>query len=192
MFCVVGLGNPGSRYARTRHNVGFQAVDLCREKLGASSWQSSSNCESAKLELADQQLLLLKPKLYMNCSGEAIAEPIRFYKIKIENVIVLHDELDLAPGLIKIKQGGGAAGNKGVQDIIREFGQNFIRIRIGIGHPRDEALDMDVSDWVLSIPKPEHQALISEAVSRCPEVITSLIQFGLKETQQKFHSLVKN
>ena len=150
MFCIVGLGNPGSRYVRTRHNVGFQAIDLIREKLAGSAgksagsaWQSSKNFEHAKLEISGQQVLLLKPLLYMNLSGQAIAESVRFYKINIDNVIVLHDELDLAPGMIKIKQGGGAAGNRGVQDIIREFGPGFIRIRIGIGHPRDEATQIE-------------------------------------------------
>lgn len=192
MFCLVGLGNPGSRYVRTRHNVGFQAIDLVREKLGGSSWQNSKNCEHSKLDISGKQVLLLKPLLYMNLSGEAIAEHVRFYKINVEQIIVLHDELDLAPGIIKIKQGGGAAGNRGIQDIIREFGQNFTRIRIGIGHPRDESLETDVSAWVLSIPRAEHQNSITEAISNCPGIVESLVSSGLKETQQKFHSLFKS
>lgn len=187
MFCLVGLGNPGTRYARTRHNVGFSAIDHIREALGGSTWQRSANCEQSKLNIAGDDVILLKPQLYMNCSGEAIAQAVRFYKIQIQNIIVFHDELDLAPGELKIKQGGGAAGNRGVQDIIREFGADFIRVRIGIGHPRDEALEMDVSAWVLTKPKAEHLESITSVISKCPEIAQSLIKLGLKESQQRFH-----
>ena len=163
-------------------------MDEIRDKLNASSWKESGNCEESKLAIAGEEILLLKPQLYMNCSGEAIAETVRFYKVSIENIIVFQDELDLVPGVIKIKQGGGAAGNKGIQDIIQELGSDFIRFRIGIGHPRDEALDMDVSDWVLTKPKAEHQELLASAISKCPEIAESLIKSGLKEAQRRFHT----
>ncbi len=188
MFCLVGLGNPGTRYVKTRHNVGFESIDLIREKFGGSAWSLTSGCELSKINIpASDDAIILKPQKYMNCSGEAIVQHVRFYKIDTQNIIVFHDDLDLAPGVLKIKQGGGAAGNNGIKDIIREFGPDFIRVRIGIGHPRDEGHDMDVSSWVLTKPKPEHKDLINNTISKCPDIAESLIRYGIKETQQKFH-----
>jgi PTH1 family peptidyl-tRNA hydrolase len=130
---VVGLGNPGSDYATTRHNIGFMAVDALAERYGCALWKKKF--KGFVTTSSDPALLLLKPQTFMNLSGEAVAEAMRFHKLAPKDVIVFHDELDLLPGQIKIKQGGGAAGHNGLKSIDAHIGPDYWRIRLGIGHP---------------------------------------------------------
>ena len=132
MWLVVGLGNPGAEYALTRHNIGFMAVDvLADDARFAGKFQG----EVASMELAGEKLILLKPMTYMNNSGRSVQAAMAFYKIPPANLIVLHDELDLPLGKIRIKQGGGANGHNGIKDIDQLVGPDYWRIRLGIGHP---------------------------------------------------------
>jgi PTH1 family peptidyl-tRNA hydrolase len=130
---VVGLGNPGSEYAGTRHNIGFMAADALAEHYGAPTWKKKF--KGFVTASTDPALLFLKPQTFMNLSGEAVAEAMRFHKLMPKDVIVFHDELDLQPGQVKIKQGGGAAGHNGLKSIDAHIGQDYWRVRLGIGHP---------------------------------------------------------
>jgi PTH1 family peptidyl-tRNA hydrolase len=135
MLLLVGLGNPGAQYARHRHNVGFMAVDKIADAAGFGPSRRKFRSELREGEIAGQKALALKPQTYMNDSGEAVGEAMRFYKLAPADVVVFHDELDLAPGKIKVKTGGGVAGHNGLKSIGQHIGAEFRRVRIGIGHP---------------------------------------------------------
>ncbi len=128
---IVGLGNPGEEYARTRHNVGFMAVDAVAGKYGCAAWKKKFRGLIAGAE----SFLLLKPQTFMNLSGESAVEALNFYKLTPEDVVVFHDDIDLLPGQIKIKQGGGAGGHNGLKSLDAHIGANYWRVRIGIGRP---------------------------------------------------------
>ncbi|HLI13054.1 MAG TPA: aminoacyl-tRNA hydrolase [Alphaproteobacteria bacterium] len=140
MRLVVGLGNPGPRYAGNRHNVGFMAVDEIVRRHSFAPFKSRFQALVAEGRVGETRLLVMKPLTFMNESGRAVGEALRFYKLTAPDVVVLHDELDLAPGKVKIKQGGGAAGHNGLRSIDAHIGPDYWRLRIGIGHPGDKAL----------------------------------------------------
>ncbi|MEM6603093.1 MAG: aminoacyl-tRNA hydrolase, partial [Pseudomonadota bacterium] len=146
MYCIIGLGNPGKEYENNRHNIGFMAVDeiIRRYSTDTASQKYHSIYHTATIE--GHKIHLLKPLTYMNKSGVAAAALCSFYKIPPENVIILHDELDIPPFTIKVKQGGGAGGHNGLKSLDAHIGKNYHRIRIGIGHPGDKDL---VTPWVL-------------------------------------------
>jgi len=135
MRLVVGLGNPGSRYARNRHNIGFMAVDAIARRHGIPSFRSRFKGELAEGPIGGERRLLLKPQTFMNDSGESVAETARFYKISPSEIVVIHDEIDLRPGKLRVKCGGGTAGHKGLRSIDALLGPDFWRVRIGVGHP---------------------------------------------------------
>jgi peptidyl-tRNA hydrolase, PTH1 family len=132
-FLIVGLGNPGSEYNLTRHNIGFLAVDALAAENQASAWKKKF--KGLVASSSDPELLYLKPQTYMNLSGEAVAEALRFYKLAPAQIVVFHDDLDLAPGQVKIKQGGGSGGHNGIKSIDEHIGKDYWRVRLGIGHP---------------------------------------------------------
>jgi PTH1 family peptidyl-tRNA hydrolase len=140
MLLLVGLGNPGSGYAKNRHNVGFMALDLIGRALEASAWKAKFQGQIAEARLGDDKVILLKPETFMNLSGQSVGEAARFYKIDPQDVIVFHDELDVQGGKMRIKIGGGHGGHNGLRSIDAAIGQNYKRVRIGIGHPGDKAL----------------------------------------------------
>jgi PTH1 family peptidyl-tRNA hydrolase len=135
MKLFVGLGNPGAKYARHRHNVGFMAVERIAAVHGLGPWRKKFQGLVAEGEIAGGRVLLLKPETYMNESGRAVGEAARFLKIGVEDIIVFHDELDLAPGKVRCKVGGGNAGHNGLRSITQHLGNAYARVRIGIGHP---------------------------------------------------------
>lgn len=141
MKAIVGLGNPGPKYAGNRHNVGFMAIDRIAERADAGPFRSRFQGLAAEARLGSERALLLKPSTYMNESGRSVRQAMDFYKMSAADVVVLYDELDLAPGRLRVRQGGGAAGHNGVRSMIRHCGPDFWRVRIGIGHPgRPEAV----------------------------------------------------
>lgn len=144
---VVGLGNPGPEHAHQRHNVGFMAVDAIARIHGISPWRKRFAGDVAEGAIAGAKVLLLKPLTYMNDSGRAVQDAARFYKLGPEDVIVLHDELDLVPGKVRVKRGGGAAGHNGLRSTDAAIGPDYLRVRIGIGHPGDKSR---VTPYVLS------------------------------------------
>ena len=135
MKLFVGLGNPEQRHAFNRHNVGFMAIDAIAAAHGFADWRKRFEGLVAEGRLGQEQVLLLKPQTFMNASGRAVGEAMRFYKLKPGDVVVFHDELDLAPGKIRVKTGGGLAGHNGLRSMTSHIGSNFTRVRIGIGHP---------------------------------------------------------
>ncbi|MCW5749217.1 MAG: aminoacyl-tRNA hydrolase [Alphaproteobacteria bacterium] len=135
MLLLVGLGNPGPKHAAQRHNVGFMAVDLIVRRHGFSAWRKRFQGEAAEGSLGGRRALALKPMTYMNDSGQSVGEAVRFHKLALGDVVVFHDELDLAPGKVRVKTGGGAGGHNGVRDIDAHLGVDYRRVRIGIGHP---------------------------------------------------------
>ncbi|MCL4765938.1 MAG: aminoacyl-tRNA hydrolase [Hyphomicrobiaceae bacterium] len=135
MRLFVGLGNPGEKHARNRHNVGFMAVERIAEKHRFQQWRRRFQGETAEGAIGGERVLLLKPLTYMNESGRAVGEAARFLKIDLSDIIVFHDEIDLVPGKVKIKTGGGNAGHNGLRSISAHLGNDFARVRIGVGHP---------------------------------------------------------
>ncbi|SLN50117.1 Peptidyl-tRNA hydrolase [Roseivivax jejudonensis] len=135
MKLFVGLGNPGAQYAGHRHNIGFMAVDRIVEEHGLGPWKARFQGRTAEGRLGGDKVLLLKPETFMNRSGQSVGEAMRFFKIDPEDVCVFHDELDLAPGRLKVKMGGGHAGHNGLRSIHGHIGEGYQRVRLGIGHP---------------------------------------------------------
>ena len=147
MRLFVGLGNPGPRYAMNRHNVGFMAVDRIAADHGFSPWRAKFQGETSEGRLGTERVVLLKPHTFMNLSGHSVGEAMRFFRIEPADTVVFHDELDLAPGKVRVKEGGGHAGHNGLRSLHQHVGDAYLRVRIGIGHPghRDR-----VSAYVLS------------------------------------------
>lgn len=146
MLLLVGLGNPGAQYAYNRHNIGYMAVDDVAHRHGFGSWRSRFQGQMAEGSLSGRKTIALKPATFMNLSGQSVGEAMRFYKIEPDSVVVIHDELDLAPGKVRVKKAGGAGGHNGIRSIDRHIGQDYWRVRLGIGHPGDKAL---VHNYVL-------------------------------------------
>jgi len=135
MKLFVGLGNPGGQYAFNRHNVGFMAVDVMAAAHGFSPWRTRFQGLTCEGRLGGEQVLLLKPQTFMNESGRSAGEAARFYKVPVGDIVVFHDELDLAPGKVRVKIGGGVAGHNGLKSLTAHLGNDYMRVRIGIGHP---------------------------------------------------------
>jgi PTH1 family peptidyl-tRNA hydrolase len=146
MLLIVGLGNPGRRYENHRHNIGFMAVDEIHRRHRFAPWRARFEGETSEGELAGEKALLLKPATYMNESGRAVAQAMRFYKLAPTDIVVIYDELDLPPGKLRMKSGGSTAGHKGLKSIEPNIGKEFRRMRIGIGHPGAKEL---VNGYVL-------------------------------------------
>ena len=146
MKLFVGLGNPGNKYARNRHNVGFMALDRIAERHGFGSWRKRFSGLTAEGEVAGAKVLLLKPETYMNDSGQSVGEAMRYLKLTESDVIAFHDEIDLAPCKLKVKVGGGNAGHNGLRSLTAHIGNDYMRVRIGVGHPGAKEL---VHGWVL-------------------------------------------
>jgi PTH1 family peptidyl-tRNA hydrolase len=153
MRLFVGLGNPGPQYARNRHNVGFMAVEAIARRWRAPAWRRKFHGNVSEVELGGERVLLLEPFTFMNESGRSVAEAARFYRLPPDRVVVFHDELDLAPGKVRVKAGGGTAGHNGLRSIAACLGTPaFVRVRIGIGHPghRDRVVPWVLSDFAKS------------------------------------------
>jgi PTH1 family peptidyl-tRNA hydrolase len=140
MYLLVGLGNPGSKYAGNRHNIGFMAVDEIVRRHGFSAWRKRFQGEVAEATIGGEKVMALKPQTFMNESGRSVGEAMRFYGIDPSQVIVLYDEIDLAEGKVRVKLGGGAAGHNGIRSIIAHVGPHFQRVRLGVGHPGEKDL----------------------------------------------------
>ena len=140
MILIAGLGNPGSRYAGNRHNIGFMAAEAIARRHGLGPWRRRFQGETADGMIGEERAVVLKPLTYMNESGRSVGEAMRFYNLGPEDVVVLHDELDLPPGKIRVKTGGGHAGHNGLRSIHAHIGPDFHRVRLGIGHPGNKDL----------------------------------------------------
>jgi peptidyl-tRNA hydrolase, PTH1 family len=184
---LVGLGNPGPSYADTNHNAGFWWIDAVAHEL-KTSLQPERSCFGllARVNLAQGPLWLLEPQTFMNLSGKAVAALARFYKIAPQEIVVAHDELDLQPGQVKIKRGGGHAGHNGLRDIHAQLGTpEYWRLRLGIGHPGVKA---EVIDYVLRKPKPEHRDAIIDAIHRTLPALDLLLAGEMERALMKINA----
>ncbi|MEA5098419.1 MAG: aminoacyl-tRNA hydrolase [Burkholderiaceae bacterium] len=192
---IVGLGNPGPEYEQTRHNAGFWLVDNLANTLPGCRMQKEARFQAltAKTRIGGQEVWLLQPQTFMNLSGRAVGALARFFKIAPEEILVVHDELDLPPGVAKIKKAGSSGGHNGLKDIAAALGtQDFWRLRIGVGHPREQGLKSPVIDFVLHRPRKEEQALIEEAIARSLEVIPLLCDGRFDMAMKQLHTAPKS
>jgi PTH1 family peptidyl-tRNA hydrolase len=172
MKLFVGLGNPGGKYARNRHNIGFMAVDRIADDHGFAPWRNKFNGQISEGRLGSEKVLLLKPETFMNLSGQSVGEAMRFHKLEPQDVTVFHDELDLAPGKCRVKTGGGHAGHNGLRSIHAHIGPEYHRVRLGIGHPGRKEL---VSPYVLhDFPKAEIEGWLDDLLRGIGDGIGSL------------------
>ncbi|OOG23296.1 aminoacyl-tRNA hydrolase [Thioalkalivibrio denitrificans] len=183
---VVGLGNPGPRYTETRHNAGFWFVDALARKHGGSFRPESKFAgEATRIRLDGRELWLLKPQTYMNRSGQSVKLLSAFYKVPVEAILVVHDEIDLPPGDVRLKRAGGHGGHNGLRDIMSHLGGDFLRLRIGVGHPghKDE-----VVDYVLQRPSRDDEEQILHAIDRALDVMPEVAAGELERAMHKLHS----
>lgn len=183
---IVGLGNPGPEHLVTRHNAGFWFVDLLARRQGVEfrDYRKFSG-ETAKVALGGRELTLLKPTTYMNRSGLSVRQISDFYRVPPEEILVAHDELDLPVGAVRLKHGGGHGGHNGLRDIIAHVGENFWRIRLGVGHPGNKT---EVIDYVLTRAPRAEEDLILDAVNMAADSLPLMLEQGAERAMTKLHS----
>ncbi|MGH7057432.1 MAG: aminoacyl-tRNA hydrolase [Acetobacteraceae bacterium] len=183
---IVGLGNPGPTYARTRHNAGFDFLDELARRAGVSPRPGARHHgELARASIAGAQVWLLKPMTYMNLSGQSVGSVADFYRIPPQSILVAHDELDFPPGVVRLKEGGGAGGHNGLRDLINRLGEGFWRLRIGIGHPGDRDA---VLDYVLGRPPAAEAGAIHEAVLAAADAVPVMFTDGAQKAMNRLHA----
>ncbi|WP_455375245.1 aminoacyl-tRNA hydrolase [Kaarinaea lacus] len=184
---IAGLGNPGGKYEDTRHNVGFWFLDELAKIKGCSlRHESKFQGDVGKITINGQSIWLIKPMTYMNLSGQSVAALANYYKLTAENLLVVHDELDLDPGTVRLKCGGGHGGHNGLRDIISHFGtKEFYRLRMGIGHPGSAA---DVSNYVLATPSSSDRNALLDAINDCMPVLPQVIDGEMQKAMNHLHS----
>lgn len=185
-YLVVGLGNPGSQYEATRHNVGFRAVDALAKEAGVKIDRAKFQALTAQVTVGGVRVLLMKPQTYMNLSGVAVKQAADFYKVPPERVLVLFDDIDLDVGRLRIRRNGSAGGHNGIKSIISSLGsQEFPRIKIGVGakpHP-----DYDLADWVLSRFTLAEQKLLDPAIEHAAEAVPVIFTQGIERASSQFN-----
>jgi PTH1 family peptidyl-tRNA hydrolase len=181
---VAGLGNPGREYERTRHNAGWLVVDELARRQGGS-WRSKFSGSLAEVRLGERRLALLKPETYMNESGRSVSAAARFFKVPAESILVVHDDVDLEPGRLQARAGGGLAGHNGLRSLAQDLAtHDFLRLRIGVGRP-GRGDPRPVADWVLSPFAPEEDA--EALVARAADAVETIAAEGLEAAQAKFN-----
>jgi len=185
-FIAVFLGNPGSRYENTRHNAGYMAADSFEKIAGVKINRIKFNSLTALAALGGQKVFLMKPQTYMNLSGGAVRQAMRFYKVPIGNVVTVSDDVSLPTGKLRIRRQGSAGGHNGLKDIIaRCGGEDFPRIKIGVGKPSND--DYDMADWVLSKLTKEDKKLICEAADQAAAALETIINRGVEQAMAEFN-----
>ncbi len=182
MILLVGLGNPGSEYAETRHNIGFMAVDNLVRRHSFGNFKSKFKGEYTEGVINNEKVMVLKPMTYMNLSGESVRAICQFFKIPVENVIVFHDDMDLPVGKIKVKTGGGSGGHNGIKSIDSHLGNNYMRVRIGVSKP---ALKEQVVDWVLSNFSSADKMVLADELDLIADNISLLLQKDAEKFMNK-------
>ena len=185
MFLIVGLGNPGEEYEHTRHNAGFDTVDKIASEIGVRYWKNECGALTGKGAYHDIDVVLAKPQNYMNTSGGPVKQLMNAYGVSPDRLVVIHDELDIDSGTIRVKFGGGHAGHNGLRSICDKLGtRDWFRVRCGIGRPPGR---MPVADYVLSLPKKDAADDPAQATDLGCKAALFLIEHGLEKTQQKFN-----
>ncbi len=184
MLLIVGLGNPGARYAGTRHNVGFETIDLLARRHNVSFARKFKG-EYAIVQMSGEQVVLLKPMTFMNDSGEPVAEAMHGFKLDPAQVLVVHDDMDLALGKLRLRPRGSSGGHRGVESVIKHLGTTeFPRLKIGIGRP---PAGMDPVEYVLSRFTPEERAIIDQTIARAADAVEFLTTHSIEETMNRFN-----
>ena len=188
MLLFVGLGNPGARYAGNRHNIGFMALDAIARANKAAPWRRRFQGEATEAVIGGERVILLKPETFMNESGRSVAEAMRFFKIPLGDVVVFHDELDLAPAKLRVKTGGGNAGHNGLRSITALCGNEYRRVRMGIGHPGDKSL---VHPYVLSDFAKSERDWVEDLCHACADNAELLARGEDPSFQNKVHLVME-
>ena len=185
MKLIVGLGNPGDEYAHTRHNAGFDTIDLIAEELRVGYWKSECGALTARVKYKGEDYVLAKPQSFMNTSGGPVKNLCTQYKLTPADIVVIHDELDIDPGTIRVKFGGGLAGHNGLKSIAEKLQtKDWLRVRIGIGRPLGR---MSVVDWVLGVPKKEAWDDFQAACDLGSQATLFYCENGIEKTQQRYN-----
>lgn len=190
MYLIVGLGNPGSKYAMTRHNVGFMVCDYWLQSLGGSDWRDEHKALTKKFKFDGHEVLLVKPQTFMNLSGESVVALMNFYKIDRSNLLVIHDEVDFPWGTLKMQFNRSAGGQNGVKNITQLLGtQEYARLRVGVGRPADPRFN--IADYVLGNFSKDEQAVVEKILDTASDAVESFILEGLNKASTKYNGPVK-
>jgi PTH1 family peptidyl-tRNA hydrolase len=183
---VAGLGNPEERYEQTLHNAGFWFVDEMARRQGLTfRYEKRFDAEICKVQVSGEDIWLLKPQSYMNLSGGPVRAALDYYRLDTTDLLVAHDEIDLPPGTVRLKKGGGHGGHNGLRDVIRHCGADFMRLRLGVGHPgtKDE-----VTDYVLKRASGDVEAALRQTVDESADVMPLMVESGLNAAMKKLHT----
>ena len=184
-WIVVFLGNPGQKYEGTRHNAGFMAADAVEKNKGVKISRLKFKALTAQCSFGSESALLMKPQTFMNLSGDAVSQAMKFYKIPLDHIIVVSDDISMAAGKLRIRRSGSAGGHNGLKDIIAKCGgDGFPRIKIGVGAPPHP--DYDIIDWVLGVPRGDDAKLVEEAVKTAADAVESIIVDGIDRAMNKY------
>lgn len=185
-WLLVGLGNPGSKYESTRHNMGFLAVDGLARRKGFRFNKLRFRAWTAEWMVNGEKVLVMKPQTYMNLSGESVGAAARFYKIPAEHILVVSDDIDLPVGKLRLRSAGSAGGHNGLKNIIQHLGsERFPRIKVGVGSPKQAGYE--VVDWVIGMPMGEEQKVLLEALDRAAQAIPAVITQGMDRAMNRFN-----
>lgn len=183
---IAGLGNPEERYERTLHNAGFWFVDELARRAGASfKYEKRFDADVCKVDIAGRDVWLVKPQSYMNLSGGPVRGMLDYYRLKVNQLLVAHDEIDLPPGVVKLKDGGGHGGHNGLRDVIQHCGRDFLRLRLGVGHPGQKD---KVTSYVLKKASSDVESAILRNVDDAADVMPLLVEDGLSAAMKKLHT----
>lgn len=183
MKVIVGLGNPGRKYSNTRHNIGYRVLEEIARRSSIEKEESRFDAIIGHIRIDGEKVLLVKPLTYMNLSGKTVQPLVRWFKLDLDDLIVIYDDMDLPPGALRLRTQGGSGGHKGMASIIERLGsQEFARIRIGIGRPDNEAID-----WVLGKFSPSEQKLIEEAISQAAAAVEYWVKHGIERAMNEYN-----
>jgi PTH1 family peptidyl-tRNA hydrolase len=188
---IVGLGNPGPEHATTRHNAGFWFADLlARAHGGVFGAERKLHGETTEIDIAGHRIRLLKPMTYMNLSGQSVAAAVHYYKVPLEHLLVAYDELDFPPGRVQLRFGGGAAGHRGIANVIQHIGADFWRLRFGVGHPGAGRKD-EVVQHVLRRADADEEQEILDAITDAIDAVPTMLELGAERAKNRLHSRKK-
>ncbi|MEK6555369.1 MAG: aminoacyl-tRNA hydrolase [Bdellovibrionota bacterium] len=185
MKLIVGLGNPGLKYALTRHNIGFIVIDALIQELNLSNKKEECQAITYKARIGDEEVLFVKPQTFMNLSGTSVQGLMAFYKCSLDDILVLHDEVDIPFNKMRFQRNRGHGGHNGIRDIHAKVGSDYARLKIGVGRPT--VPQMEVADYVLQKFSNENMSLLSDFVGRAAEAVLSFIEDGFQKAQNKFN-----
>ena len=186
LTAIAGLGNPEERHARTLHNAGFWFVDELARRAGAEfRYEKRFDAEICRIHFSDNDVWLIKPQSYMNLSGGPVRGVLEYYRLAVSDLLVAHDEIDLLPGTVRLKKGGGHGGHNGLRDVIKHTGSDFMRLRIGVGHPGHKDL---VTDYVLKRATAEVEEAMRRNIDDAADVVPTLVEDGIEAAMTRLHT----